>query len=1051
MDVELSTVAEIEAQKAETLSAFSGLNLLHIKRGVAELLSQIGGQGIFDEYTKHDISHIDATLAMLNAWIIPDGTQEVMTTADWLLVVLGIYFHDLGMLVTKSEYHDRKQSDFYRFRDEELFSDDDQGKDYKTKIQTLPEDERERFLYQEFVRRHHAERVRNWIVGSVTVSLGVTDKVAEAVDGLLSPLTGDFRETLGIVCESHHADDLDDLEKYAVSKPFGNTSNETANVQYSAILLRTADLLHITKDRTPSIVFKTLNPTDPISQREWVKQMAVRAVRSQVKRDNEGKSAPSLPRDTIEVHARFTDENGFFGLIGYLDYAEKQLEKSYHWIAQTQKQEGSPHNFPWRYIDQTHIETVGFLREQFEFSIDQVKILDLLTGHTLYNDTSVVLRELLQNALDAVRLQYFLGNSDGSKKKGRVSVHWNTQERILVVADNGTGMTQEIVENNLLKVGASRYEEPKFKEQYPDFTPISRFGIGILTAFMVADDVEISTCHPDEDQARRMLLRSVHGKYLIRLLDKNTGELPPHIVPNGTEIRLMVRPSADVGDVVEIARKWVVIPDCQVEVTVDDGLPVEIGFDSPKEALEAEIEKNRSLDLGQHNIGRGKEIKVVQVDKENVSLAYALQWSEYFREWEYLPASHFRREEDETDENELHLGTCVEGIRVENSTPGYTGQSIYAIANAKGHSAPRTNVARSGLETTPESSLMVRQIYEIYCNHIKEEIRNLQTERSFSLTWAVNEVRYFLQPLLATRSSELFQHYATRSPDESRPTDWSAFFAEILKLPALVVEKDSGRIAMSHENLTREAHFWTVDSAFFRSVEAVIREIPVEASLRVVANALTGGGLALPEDPVLCTARSNFLFEHAVFDEREVSEIRVDRAERRIDLKWVNRSNPPLWTQPRLDWPKEIFRRSSETVDHFSRSSTRIAFANASVLTEGLKDEMAVQSYGETFFLPGCPVSNFMIELKPEGKDAETGVYASILHFLLQCVRRARNSAEATEFLDRWIAESPFHTAGFETKFDVDGLRQAVRNSSWKVFSTSLWERDSDTEGFVLE
>ena len=346
---------------------------------------------------------------------------------------------------------------------------------------------------------------------------------------------------------------------------------------------------------------------------------------------------------------------------------------------------------------------------------------------------------------------------------------------------------------------------------------------------------------------------------------------------------------------------------------------------------------------------------------------------------------------------------------------------------------------------------MVRQIYEIFCNHIKEEIEKLQTERSFSLTWAVNEVRFFLQPLLTTRSSGFSQPYTTRSPDESRPTDRSAFFAEILKLPALVVEKDSGRIAMSHENLTREAHFWTVDSAFFRSVEAVIREIPVNASLRVVANALTGGGLALPEDPVLCTARSNFLFEHAVFDEREVSEIRVDRAERRIDLKWVNRSNPPLWTQPRLDWPREIFRRSSGTFDQLSESSARIAFANASVLTEGLKEETAVQSYGETFFLPGCPVSKFMIELKPEGKDAESGVYASILHFLIQCVRRTRNSAEATEFFDRWIVEYPIRTAGSKIKFDVDGFRQAVIKSSWKVFSTSLWERGSDTDEFILD
>jgi HSP90 family molecular chaperone len=56
-------------------------------------------------------------------------------------------------------------------------------------------------------------------------------------------------------------------------------------------------------------------------------------------------------------------------------------------------------------IDETSIETEGFIRDTFEFTIDQARIQDLLTGHTLYNDSRVVLRELVQNSLDAIRLQ----------------------------------------------------------------------------------------------------------------------------------------------------------------------------------------------------------------------------------------------------------------------------------------------------------------------------------------------------------------------------------------------------------------------------------------------------------------------------------------------------------------------------------------------------------------------------------------------------------------------------------------------------------------------
>jgi molecular chaperone HtpG len=112
------------------------VDLLHIKRQVGELLNQIGGNGIFDEYTTHDIRHIDAMLKILD-WIIPANTKTQMSTADWLMTVLGIYFHDLGLLVTKDEFRSRARSGFADFRDSVLFSNDDNGQDYKARTSAL--------------------------------------------------------------------------------------------------------------------------------------------------------------------------------------------------------------------------------------------------------------------------------------------------------------------------------------------------------------------------------------------------------------------------------------------------------------------------------------------------------------------------------------------------------------------------------------------------------------------------------------------------------------------------------------------------------------------------------------------------------------------------------------------------------------------------------------------------------------------------------------------------------------------------------------------------
>ena len=143
-EMQLATLAENAAQNAEKFSTFRGLNLLHIRREVSHLLGLIGRDGIFDQYTVHDISHIDKMLNSLT-WIIPDKTKEVMSPADWLMTVLSIYFHDMGMLVTAHEYDNRNLTDFPRLR---IKRSSVAPRDWTTKkkFSNFPADRAERFL-----------------------------------------------------------------------------------------------------------------------------------------------------------------------------------------------------------------------------------------------------------------------------------------------------------------------------------------------------------------------------------------------------------------------------------------------------------------------------------------------------------------------------------------------------------------------------------------------------------------------------------------------------------------------------------------------------------------------------------------------------------------------------------------------------------------------------------------------------------------------------------------------------------------------------------------
>ena len=89
------------------------------------------------------------------------------------------------------------------------------------------------------------------------------------------------------------------------------------------------------------------------------------------------------------------------------------------------------------------------------FELDRGKLLNLLVGHTIYNDPKVAVRELLQNSIDAVRYQYYLAHNEAQKADthgltiGQVRVEWNPQARELVVEDNGTGMDRGIIDRIL--------------------------------------------------------------------------------------------------------------------------------------------------------------------------------------------------------------------------------------------------------------------------------------------------------------------------------------------------------------------------------------------------------------------------------------------------------------------------------------------------------------------------------------------------------------------------------------------------------------------------
>ncbi len=1020
---------EQRAELATTQPAFR-VNIRKIRQTVYDILQNWRSSGFFAEYTDHSFDHV---IDMLKAasWIIPDQTKNEMTDADYLLLVLAIYFHDLGMLITTDEYNVRhKNADFQAFIESSSLTTE-KKREYTARLNQLEKEDSDKFQYQEYVRASHGKRIAAWLSGRPLDDSGATSAAAKAVYDLVASLDDTFRADLALVCRSHTLNDIDNTDTYRVSRPYGS-EEETANVQYIAVVLRTIDLLQISRRRAPSVLFQLINPANPFSQIEWLKQGGVRSVRAADARDRDGNVTTDTLRDTIEVHATFDQPAAFFGLTSYLSYAEKELEASYIAIQKSSKQTLKKYLFPWRNIDTKNIDTIGFLTESFEFELDQHKILDLLTGHTLYNNSTVVLRELTQNALDAVRLQSSIDGTD-SNQTGKVDIRWNSVERTLVVSDNGTGMSQAMIVNHLLKVGSSRYQDPKFKEDFPKFHSISRFGIGVLSAFMVSDDVEITTCHPDDDDARQIALQSVHGKYLIKLLNKITDRPKLPMLPHGTSVKLTLRPTAEIGNVLDVARGWLMFPRCKVTVYIDDAEPVDIGYSTPKEALESYIESN----LRQSRFKR--EYTVREVTDGGVTLAFTVAKDDLFGDWGFVTTQRHSRNRLEQDF--VPVSTCVEGVAVENSTPGFRGVGILAVANAVGPNAPRTNVARSALEDTEEQSAMMATVYRLLATHVSSEVERLAASDSYSLSRAVGVAPYVASALINPAAPPVNRRLLTDA---------------MAAVPLVLIEDGESRKSISIKDLEQLSTFITIESPLYRSIEYFVKEAPADVTARSLLTTLGNKTSSQVASPVVCNMTSSLYLEShvkALFDIVEAVALEGSRA---VELVWNPVRDEHRWFSMEAaleriideDMPfYSVLTEARERVRQSRNRSEVINIPTFEVKTKGLNNYSGSVSNREVFLKSDVPLSQYFLGLhlsQESNSVRELAVTFLVLDSLLS--NGWSWDIVNTEILDRAMAMTIFSQLRNYIS-NREALISALRSTPQKFFDAFAWDRREGSDG----
>lgn len=443
---------------------------------------------VFPEYTLHDEVHLVGVVDLMGR-LIPELVFEQLRPLEIASLILSAGLHDVGMAppaeevsalhaALRTENLSLEQTNYLRFRGRQ--SELVKRKESLIRVGSFHEAEQvEGFMLAEYIRQTHGQRTYRMIFEHFSEYCRYADL--------------NFTDALAKVCRSHTEDAavLETLHPYDLVRRPG----ERCNWRFIGVVLRLADVLDFDPKRTPATLFRHLGVREPVSVAEWRKHRQIAAWdiapgRIAFRADCED----PVIEETIRNFLRIIDgelRTARSTLGAMHDQAAPNLAAQYdlQLPAEIDSRQVGPArgmNGPlYKFLD-------------VRFRLDQEAILGILMGLALYGERHLFLRELLQNAVDACRHRRAVAKAAQLPYEPRVTVRLaeDNGTQVLTVDDNGMGMSEEIIEQYFARIGKSYYRSPDFNaERLPkgSFSPVSQFGIGVLSAFMAGDHMRVET------------------------------------------------------------------------------------------------------------------------------------------------------------------------------------------------------------------------------------------------------------------------------------------------------------------------------------------------------------------------------------------------------------------------------------------------------------------------------------------------------------------------------------------------------------------------------
>ena len=156
----------------------------------------------------------------------------------------------------------------------------------------------------------------------------------------------------------------------------------------------------------------------------------------------------------------------------------------------------------------------------------------------------MALRDLIQNAADAVQVRRMYENRPVDWGLIKIGIVSKGNEAWLVVEDNGIGMSENILSGPLLDFGTSFWRSPLATEEFPGLIAAGihakdRFGIGFFPVFMLGPIVRVYSRRCDKGRESGRILEFPGGTSARPILSPAPDDPIP--IDGGTRVEVLLK------------------------------------------------------------------------------------------------------------------------------------------------------------------------------------------------------------------------------------------------------------------------------------------------------------------------------------------------------------------------------------------------------------------------------------------------------------------------------------------------------------------------------